>query len=160
MGPTTLNSASFDERSKTNAEQEARRAARQPERRDAWPPQQTAAGGSPAGFASSRVQEPRVDDENAEDQLRGDLRRNACAREGIQSMNDETDPYDLRLEVNGRSPSTIREASWADLETLGEQLGIQCAQRIFPDAREELSREIFATEDASLKFLELENRVR
>jgi hypothetical protein len=100
-----------------------------------------------------------VDDENAEDRLRGDLRRNACAREGIQSMNDETAPYDLRLEVNGRSPSTIREASLADLETLG-QLGIQCAQRIFPDAREELSREIFATEDASLKFLELENRVR
>jgi hypothetical protein len=86
--------------------------------------------------------------------------RNACAREGIQSMNDETDPYDLRLEVNGRSPSTIREASLADLETLGEQLGIQCAQHIFPDASEELSREISATEDASLKFLELENRVR
>lgn len=72
-------------------------------------------------------------------------------------MNDET--YDLRLEVNGRSPSTIQEVSLADLETFGDQL-IQCAQRIFPDAREELSREIFAIEDASLKFLELENRVR
>jgi hypothetical protein len=76
-------------------------------------------------------------------------------------MYDETDrALDLCLEVNGRGMPTIRDASLADLETFGEHLGIQCAHRIFPDAREELSREISATEDASRKFLELENRVR
>lgn len=84
-------SAIFEQRSKTNAGQEAaRRTARQPERGDARSPQRTAASGATGSGTRARQEEPRVDRDTPCDRLRRDLRCHAGPLESRQELSFQT----------------------------------------------------------------------
>jgi hypothetical protein len=71
----TMISAGFEKGSETNAGQEARRTARQPECHQTWPAQLATACDPPVGGGRSRTKEPRMGRDRASDRLCRDLRR-------------------------------------------------------------------------------------